>query len=280
MAVKEQKDPLYWNTDKPPLLIQGFEVQVTNDFIPTPTDKKKFETRVNRGVVVYLDYQCLTLAQVANGLLESDFNASQITCIAGGQEILVNEPAERYDYAIDLGDRKEHKVPVIINGGQTVISTLELPDLTSNSATSPVMSAQLLLHYSTKQHTEWVKKYSHFGNGLGLKRRSYRLRVPGGTAADANLFLTGVIPKNQGRIIGFSFLYEGTQPIDNFINFKVDDLGLIENVAACRWSRYNQRDPYIQWIDLNPGSTFRLQMDNSLITNDVTNVWVTFYFDN
>jgi hypothetical protein len=278
--IKGEENSQYWDSEKAPLLLQGFEIQATNDFTPVLVDQKDFVTRVNRGVVVELDYLSITLAQIINGLLESDFNASQITCVAGGQEILVDEPAERYDYAVDLGDADEHRIKVFINGGQTITSRLFLPDVTSNSATSPVMVSQLHAYYSTKRHQEFIKKYSHFGKGLGLKRRSYRLRVPISTLPTISN-LPGVIPKNQGRIIGFSFLFESNDPANSLVSFSVDDVGLVENVIAARFSRYCQRDPFIFWYELNPGSTFNLSMNNpSVTTTSVTNLWLTIYFDN
>lgn len=277
--VKTKRDPLYWNSDKPPLLIQGFAIQVTSIAFAILVDRKTFQTKVNRGIVSFIDYQTTSLDQWANGLIEADFNASTIDCVAGGQEILVNEPAERYNYVLDLGDKKEHKIPVIINGGQSITSTLQLPDLTSSLGANPLYTAQLLLHYSTRKHEEWVKKYSHFGSGLGLKRRSYRLNIPAGSPTDVYR-LDDVIPKNQGKVIGFSFLTETDNPTGLFINFSVDDLGLVENVCSFRWSRLNQRDPYIMWVDLNPGSTFELAVNKNGGSAQTENVYVTFYFDN
>jgi len=279
-VLKVVKDPLYWNTDKPPLLMQGFTIQATSAPVPLLVeDRKVFETRVNRGVVTFIDYIAMTQSQFNNGNLEAEFQSTEITLVAGGQEILVNEPGERYNYQYDLGDRREHKIPVIINGGQSMTSTLKLPDLISSVGLS-FFFAQLICHYSTRQHQEWVKQYSKFGHGLGLKRRSFRLFIPDGSPID-KYTLTGVIPKNQGKVIGFSFLTEHATPATALINFSIDNLGIIENVVSTRWSRFCQRDPYIMWIDLNPGSVFDLTVDQtSSATQEPSNIYVTFYFDN
>lgn len=280
---KVSLDPTYYNTDKEPLLIQGFDIQTTSIIVPTLIDRKVFETKVNRGVVTELDFQTIALVQVANGLRESDYNASQISITAGGQEIIKDESAERYDYGIDIGQREEQKIKVIINGGQTIISKFELPDLTSNSASSPAMVGQLLAHYTTKKHEEWKKENAHFNSGLGLKRQGFRTLLKAGTTPiEGAGLINGTVPKNQGKIIGFSFLFLGTDLDQLKLNFSVDDVRLVENVSTMRFSRLVQRDPNILWKSLNPGSTFRLSLDPDpgYLTINNAQVWVIFYFDN
>lgn len=279
MKKEERKDPRYYLSDKPPLLMQGFELQLTSTVTPTIEDKRSFTTRVNRGIVNYIDFITTTRILLTNGLNEADYNATLVSVLAGGQEIIIDQPAERFLYSIDLGDRDEQKIPVIINGGQTIISSLFLPDLVSNQ-NSTVMIGQLIAHYTTKKHEDWVQEYSHFGAGLGLKRRSFRLSVPIGTTDPTNI--TGVIPKNEGKIIGFSFLYIGQDINSMFVNFSVDDLGLIENIIGLRFSRMTQRDPFIIWQELNPGSTFKLEVAPApaFTTIFLNQLFVTFYFDN
>lgn len=245
MAVIKQKINMkYYDSPQTPLLLQGFQLQVTS--FPAPfsilEDKKEFTTRVNRGIVKELDYVTIVAPQQTDGVVEANFDSTQITLSAGGQEILVDEPGERYDYQLDVGDKHEQKIPVIINGGQQLRSRVFLPDTVSNSdPAASLFSTQLQAYYTTKRHEAWVKEYSKFGRGLGLKRRSYRLGTPAATGAGFTE-LTDVIPKNVGKIIGISFLYEGFAVAATFIDFFVDDLGIIENVVAMRMSRLNQRD--------------------------------------
>lgn len=283
-AIKQPINMKYWKSKNTPLLLQGFDIQFTS--FPAPfsvlEDKEEFTTKVNRGIVNALDYVAISNLQSVDGLNEEDFDASQITLLAGGQEILVDEPGERYNYAIDVGEKDEQKIPVIINGGQQLTSRIFLPDATSNSDPAvSLFSCQLQAYYSTELHEAWKKQYAKFGRGLGLKRRSYRLRTPAATAPGFTE-LVDVIPKNVGKIIGVSFMFEGFAIVPTFVDFFVDDLGIIENVSTMRFSRFNQRDPFIFWVDLNPGSTFRLKQTNTVGagTPSVSNLWVTFYFDN
>lgn len=201
--------------------------------------------------------------------------------MAGGQQIIVDEPLERYDYAIDLGDRDEQKIQVIINGGQTLESKMHLPDLTSNAPGNVAIVGQLLAHYTTKKHDQFLASpKSKFNWGLGLKRQSFRLQIRAGATAGVNL--EQVIPKNQGRVIGFSLLVYGTDLPDVFIDLSFDDLTVILNVLAMRFSRLSQRDPFIQSIDVEPGATLQLTIRpraGYTVINDMT-CFVTIYFAN
>lgn len=272
----------YYNSDKPPLLLQGFELQITN-ILPFGIleDKKEFTTRVNRGIVNFLDYVAIQSLQTTEGTIEATFDASQVTLLAGGQQILVDEPAERYNYQLDLGERAEQKIPVIINGGQQLSSKIFLPDIISNSNTGIIMGIQLLAYYTTKKHEAFVKEYGRFGRNLGLKRQSFRLATPAGTLP-GRTEINDALPKNQGKIIGVSFLFEGLGIGATNVNLSVDDIGIIEDVNAIRFSRLAQRDPLIFFVYLNPGSTFRLSQQNTIAagTPTASNLWVTYYFAN
>ena len=157
-AIKQAINMKYYNSRQTPLLIQGYELQ-TNNIVPFGilTDKREFTTRVNRGIVNFLDLCAVMSLQPSNGLNENDFSSSQISLLAGGQEVLVDEPAERYDYQLDLGARDEQKIPVIINGGQQLTSNLFLPDTISNSDPNLIFSFQLLAYYTTKSHADSLK---------------------------------------------------------------------------------------------------------------------------
>lgn len=278
---ENRRDPRYYNSDKLPLLMQGFEQQFTNTVISKLIDKKEFTTKVDRGVVNYLDFQAISLNQVVNGMIETDYNGTLLTLLAGGQQIVVNEPLERYDYAIDLGDRDEQKIQVIINGGQTLESKMELPDLVSNAPGNVAIVGQLLAHYTTKKHDNFlVSPESKFNWGLGLKRQSYRVVLPAG--ATVGQTLEEIVPKNQGRVIGFSILIYGTDISEVYVDLGFDDLTVILNVLTMRFSRMVQRDPFIQKIDVEPGATLQFTLRpraGYTVINDMFG-FVTLYFAN
>jgi len=277
---EDRKDPRYYNSDKLPLLMQGFEQQFTNT-ITQLIDKKEFTSKVDRGVINYLDFQCISLNQVANGMREVDFNGTLLTVLAGGQQILVDEPAEQFDYAIDLGDRIEQRVQVVINGGQTLESKMYLPDLTSNAPGNVALVGQLLAHYTTKKHEEWLRSpKSQFNWGLGLKRQSYKTRLLAGATSGTTLEVT--VPKNQGRVIGFSILIYGTDISETYVDVSFDDLTVNLNVLAMRFSRFVQRDPFIQKIDVEPGATLQFTLRPKAgyaMINDLFG-YITLHFGN
>ncbi len=270
----------YYKTDKLPLLMQGFELQSTSLFLGILEDKKDFTLKVDRGVVNYLDVIGVNDLYI-DGNLEGDWNGSLITLLAGGQQLLVDEPMERYNFSVDLGDRAEQKIPVIINGGQTINSRLFLPDITSNSG-SNFLQAQVLAYYTTEKHQEFLKEEAKFYSGLGLKRQSFRVRLPAGSTAPVTLEQT--IPVNQGGIVGFSVLtYSGDSMPNVLVDVAFDDLKVNLNVWAARFSKLSQRDPFIQWIKLNPGSTLQFSIyprpGGFVISNDCF-AFLTIYFDN
>jgi len=94
--------------------------------------------------------------------------------------------------------------------------------------------------------------------------------------------LNGVIPRNQGRIIGVSMLGLGNFPDQRITNLSVNGVTIFENISGAYWSRLNQKEPWIFPISLQPGSTFTM-------TNEITGtapgandeyLYVTFYFEN
>lgn len=278
---ENRKDPRYYNTDKLPLLMQGFSQQFTNSTILKLEDKKEFTTKVDRGVINYLDFTAISLNQIVNGMNETDFNGTLLTLTAGGQLITVDEPLERYDYSIDLGDREENKIQVIINGGQTLESRMFLPDLTSSAPANVAIVGQLIAQYTTKKHEEFLASpESKFNWGLGIKRQTYKHRILAGATSGTEASFT--IPKNQGRVIGFSVVVMGTDISAVMLDLSFDDLTVILDVLTMRFSRLSQRDPFINKIDVEPGATLQLNlkpMPGYTVINNLF-AYVTIHFAN
>jgi hypothetical protein len=270
----EAKNYRYWKTSNPPLLLQGFDIQSVVTFLD-PEDRRQFVLEVNRGVVNAVDYVTANFAILTASGDETVWTDASITCLAGGQELIRNNLAERYGYNLDIGNQREQKILTWINGGQTIDSNLSIDP----ASVAPVNNivAQFQAYYTTEQLEEWRRTFK-WKNGLGLKRRTYR--VPILAAQSGNFFIEDVLPKNQGEIVGFSMLYEGANILEAFAGLSVDGIALIKNVSCLRFSRFSQRDPYVFKIPLNPGSTFRLDLDCLNVTGNDGILYVTYYFDN
>jgi hypothetical protein len=270
----EQKRYRYWNIKNPPLLLQGFDLQTVVAALVNE-DRRQFQLETNRGVVFAVDYISVNLAVIAAGQDETVWNDALIDCLAGGQELLRDAPAERYDYDVDLGNEVEQKILTWINGGQVVDSILKINP--ASIAPVPNIATQFQAYYSTEDLEEWRKSYK-WKNGQGLKRRTYDVAI---LAAQSGTFsIEDVLPKNQGEIIGFSLLYYGANIGEGFANLAVDGIEIIKNVYLPRFSRFCQRDPEVFLIPLNPGSTFKLDLVNPNTTGNDGILYVTFYFDN
>lgn len=269
----EEKRYEYWDIKNPPLLLQGFRHQAVNAGVINE-DPDTFTLEVNRGVVVAIDYSSINLAIIAAGFDETLWNDAVINCNAGGQDMLQNVPAERFDYNVDLGNQKEQKVWTWLNGGQTIISNLSISS-TSN-APVPNIRTQLHCYYSTEGLEQWRKTFT-WKNGLGLKRRSYVVSQPN---TPATLTIENVLPKNQGMPIGFSILYLATNAFEALVTLYIDGIAVIKDVSGERFSRFWQRDPLTFLLKMNPGSKFELSVVQPNTTSNIGRVFLEFYFDN
>jgi hypothetical protein len=92
--------------------------------------------------------------------------------------------------------------------------------------------------------------------------------------------LTGVLPKNQGNIIGFSILYLAANCWEANVNLSIDGLQVLKDVSGERFSRFWQRDPFVFLIPFLPGSTFNMTIPQPNVTGNIGRVFLTFYFDN
>ena len=262
---------IYYDINNPPLLLQGFDFQAVQ--IALPRSQRQFTTEVNRGVVSRVDYQTTNTANIL-GLDESFWCDADITLTAGGQEILREVPAETFDNFFNAGYKRRQPIKVWLNGGQVLESTLNLDPATLS--TVPVLSAQLQIYYSTLELEKWRAKF-RFKNGNALKRKGYKIslsNVPGIQT------LEDVVPKNQGKIIGFSIFFLGLNNADTFATLSMNGLEVIKDVSCQRFSRQNQRAPEIFLIPFLPGSKFKFVLNKSAAVSNPGAAFVTFYFDN
>lgn len=274
--LKNDYTPKGWLDNITPLLMQGFPFQVTNTAGAIFRDVKLFELTQNRGVVIALDYVSGNLAMYVNGIDETVWNDTRISLKGGGQDLVVKRAAERWDYLLDLGRDKESLINVRLEGGQTLESTLEIDPATGS--TFPVMQTQLLAYYSTKQLEDW-RKTVNFKSGTGLKSQDFLLTVPAG--ADMQFILNDVIPKNQGPVIGVSFLPLSAEIFNWNLDFSVDGLKIVDNVNCLRFSRVSQREPNIIFYPFQAGTKFQAVLNlQALISSNDGAFFVTFYFDN
>lgn len=275
--LKHDYIPKGWLDNITPLLMQGFPFQVTNLSAAIYRDSKLYELTQNRGVVVAIDYVAGNLAMYVNGIDETVWNDSRLSLKGGGQDLIVNRSAERWDYLLDWGRDKESLINLRLEGGQTLESTLEVDPLTTGS-TFPVIQTQLIAYYSTKALEDW-RKTIIFKSGTGLKSQDFLLNVYMGT--DMQFILNGVIPKNQGNVIGVSFLPLSAEIFNWNLDFSVDGLKIVDNVNCLRFSRVSQREPNILFYPFQAGTKFQAILNlQALISSNDGAFFVTFYFDN
>lgn len=262
----------YWDIQELPLLLQGFDRQsVTLPLIFE--DSKSFNTEVNRGVITALDYSSVNL-QLLLGLDEAFWNDAKITLRGGGQDLLQNVPAEMFDYMVDLGNQQEQKIWTWIEGGQTLESSLKVDAASASTA----LNIQTTLHayYMTKRVHEWRQKIK-WKSGLGMKRRAYNVQQ---AAAAGTYTVEDTLPVNQGAIIGFSIVYLGANSSDALLDLAIDGLKIVKNAKGERFSRMNQRDPFVFLVPLNPGSKFTFDVRQTSAAPGPGSIFLTFYFDN
>lgn len=256
-----------------PLLLQGFPLQT----VTTPAtieNSQQFTTEVNRGIVIALDYVALNLAIIL-GQDETFWNDARISVRAGGQDLLLDYPAEYFDYNIDLGNQAEQRIHVNINEGQVLESKLQI-SATSLAITRNIQ-VQLHAYYMTEKLQDFRNNFK-WGKYNALKRRSYY----GEQTALPNqvVVIENTLPKNQGAIIGFSILYLSASIYEATVNLSIDGLNIIKNVNGVRFSRFWQRDPEVFIINLNPGSKFNLTVTNPNASGNPGVIYINFYFDN
>ena len=271
----EDKRFRYYDIKNPPLLLQGFEPQGVSSFA-NPEDRKQFQLEVNRGVVYAVDYVTANLATIAAPFDELNWADATVDLLAGGQELLRNAPLERFIYNADIGNQKEQRVFTWINGGQVLDSIMRIDPATIS--TVPVLGGQLHCYYTTQALEDWRKQF-RWKNGQGLKRRAYKVDLPL-VLGTFDYTVRDVLPKNQGKIIGFSIMHLGADISECFSSVRIDGIEIIKNVQNFRFSRFQQREPVVFKIPLNPGSTFEFIVRKESVTGNDGAAFITFYFDN
>lgn len=276
MAKKKEKKYLapnqYYDIKNPPLILQGFPVQSITG--AGAIAENQYTLKTNRGVVSRIDYLALNLAIAFGAYDEANWNDAFLNLRAGGQDLIQNVPAERFDYNLDQGKPVSQRLHTWLRGGQVLNSKLERS--TTGSPTVANISTQLLCEYSTEDLEEFRKNFK-FKKGTGLKMRSYRLEH-GAVAGPFELEKT--LPKNQGNIVGVELLYMGASNYEATLELSIDGINIIEGVNGLRFSRYYQRSPRFLPVPLHPGADFKLVVDNPNTSVNAGVIFLSFYFDN
>jgi len=251
----------------PVLLCQGFDPFT----VPaTLTDSEEYIIRTDRGTVKGVD--------IMNSEIDPDLLPDhEITVNAGGQDLLVDMPLARYLYSFSLGSSKDFITRVILQDAQTVNLTLLNRDAVEDA------TAQLQVFYTDRQHEAFLKNFK-WGNGLGLKQRSFRLSGIGGNPPSfpQEFTLSQTIPRQNGPIIGFSIFTDFSPGVardvrhDLFIN----GVSAIENIIGLNAVTECQRQQFIYRVGLEPGSTFELKVRQYATILGTGSYFVTFYFAN
>lgn len=268
--------PEGWDSNVIPLLIEGFQEQFVNGAAGVYKDVKNFQLTQDRGVCIGIDFLAGNLSQYAIGVDEITWCDAQLSLKAGGQDLIVKEVAERYDYTLDLGEDDQVMIKTRLAGGQVLESTLEMDPLTFS--TLDVLSVFLLAHYSTKALENWKKNLT-WKAGTGVKRQSFALNIDGTIIAGPQT-LSDVLPKNQGPIIGFSITVLSAELFNYRFNLSVNGYQVVKNVPGLRFTRLSRRDPYIFFYPFDAGSKFDLSVQLAGLYGNDGVAFITFYFDN
>jgi hypothetical protein len=258
----------------PVLLCQGFDPILTTPVVvgDENTNREQYVIRTDRGTVKALDV--MNTGEIDASLIPDN----EITVTAGGQDLLVNMPLANYLYSFALGNMQDHLTRVILKDAQTLDVNLKNRDFVEDA------EAQVQVFYTDKKHEEFLNAFK-WGNGLGLKRRSYRLAGIGGNPPPGTVFdfnLVGTIPRQNGPIIGFSIFTDlapnNAQVVrhDLFIN----GVSALENISGLNAVPECQRQQFIYRVGLQPGSSFELKVRQYDTILDGASYFVTFYFAN
>ena len=252
----------------PVLLCQGFEPLTAP---VTSTVNEQYVIRTDRGTVKALDVMDFELD---NNLIPDN----EVTVTAGGQDLLVDIPLAQYIYNFALGNMQDHLTRVILKDAQTINMKILNRDFVDEQ------SAQLQVFYTDQAHEKYLKSFE-WGNGLGLKRRSYRLSGIGGNPPPGTIFtfnLEQTIPRQNGPIIGFS-IFTDLAP-NNAVNVRhdlfINGVSAVENISGLNAVPECQRQQFIYRVGLQPGSTFELIVRQYDTILDGASYFVTFYFAN
>lgn len=233
---------------------------------------KEYRARTDRGFLKYWD-------MVPGTMDTPELNQDvRMTLAAGGQNLLEEEQLGMWSPQAQFGKDKNWRVRSIVNNAQTIQFTMD--------GTNAILEQQaiLIVSYSTPAHEKFLKTIFKQKFGLGLKRKTYLLKVPALTPV-GDISVEDILPRNNGAIIGVGIsnaydLLGTTELSQQFMNVSIDGINIIENVPATYYNLAEGRENYLQPVLLRPGST--LTFSAKILTPTVTDIYhsVTFYFDN
>ena len=258
----------------PVLLCQGLKPLLTA--APGNVRNEIYTVESDRGNVKEIDLMVQEFDLSSLGAFRAFY-----TIQAGGQDLISGAGCSEYFYLLQLGAMREHYIKVNLKPSQTING------LVDNRLGLLPAPAQVQLFYTTPQYEEFLKNFK-WKNGLGLKRQSFELTVPPTPAppppGGSTTYTTGklIIPRQNGPIIGVKITYNGdlTRTTSLFYSLKINGVTAFDNVSMLNAYPTTGRNKYFYPINIQPGSTFELSVEDFGFnaTNDF--LYVTFYFDN
>ena len=203
-------------------------------------------------------------------------NGYRVTMSIGGQDIIKNEPVDKWTSLADFGTEREQRLLVTANQAQTVRTAMDGADFVGPDNTDLVP----LLFYTSREREEWLSKFD-WSQANRFKRETFTLAV--GPGVFANTFnLRGIIPRNNGPVVGYSIFVNANQDDVTFAQTTVRINGVVTslNVPCSYNGNFSQRVPYIWKYPFQAGSEFEL--DYTLfapISSGRIRVYLTFYFN-
>jgi len=256
----------------PVLLAQGLPVTQVNRNART---EQRDVIRTDRGDIK--EMLPLQLEDASLFIAQTNPDGSTWTVLAGGQELLTNVPAQKFNYSNDWGNKLDDRIFVKMNDAQTILQRWNYLDFDGRSLIS--IRCQLVLYYTTRAHEHFLKNFK-WKRGLGLKRLSEKLTLALGSSGLQTL--SGTLPTGNGNIIGFSIYISGshTDIVQETVTLFINEVSAIEDVSGLYFANGSQVEPYIFKALYMAGSTFRLQSSRTPPTADKVYYSLTFYFDN
>jgi len=258
-------------TNRTPVLLQQGFLPILSNSGGVILATEEYRARTDRGYLKYFD-----VIPGTNDTPELNQDV-RFTLGAGGQVLVENEMLGMWSPLSQFGKDKKWRIRSIVNNAQTIQFSLD------SANASLEQQAILIASYSTKYHEAFLKQFK-LKWGLGLKRKSFVLKIPAGTPV-GNISIDDILPRNNGLIIGvgISNAYDiiGTQELTTqFMNLAIDGVNIIEDVPALYYNYLVGRETFLQPILLRPGATFNFNSNLlSPALNDIFHT-VTFYFDN
>jgi len=235
------------------LLLEGFST------VPTPLDISTFEGRTtsNRGKIIACDLWATRENTPAD--------TYRISLSVGGQQIVENASNVQYQHESFPGDYK--LIPLEINDGQTFQL---LNDLTNEDA--DVLVSVIFIREGFSWDYQWKNR--------GLN--SYKLVETATFTTAIGTPVTGTIPKNRGKCVGFAvYPVEFRPTFDNdscFLTFSVGGVELIKDVPQPALYPIGTRPYKRLFLPLLAGDTWELQMIQTA-TVATRFVDVVFFFE-